>query len=269
MTSELESYYRQGELWDLSRYETSPEQRLRARVIASFIAPDTESVLDVGCGNGFVTRQLTAGRVLGLDPSPEALERFEGESVLGSAEALPFDDRSFEAVVCAEVLEHLPQDVFVKAARELDRVARRAIVVGVPYRQDLRTGMRRCADCGVRYHVELHQRSFSGPEAIARLLSGWRVQAVTLLGSQRRIRSEIFRALRYRVAPVVPAAGLGRCPECGSANAAGEGSGPFRRLFKALAWRMPKRTLAKWMIVLLVRAETHSEAAGDGGGGDG
>jgi len=31
---QLEAYYAQPELWDLQRYETNPDQRLRARVIA-------------------------------------------------------------------------------------------------------------------------------------------------------------------------------------------------------------------------------------------
>jgi len=65
------------------------------------------------------------------------------------------------------VLEHLSDELFGKVTNELARVARNSIVIGVPYRQDLRQGMTRCAECGCVYHVDLHCRSFNGPEDVA------------------------------------------------------------------------------------------------------
>ena len=49
---------------------------------------------------------------------------------LGSAYALPFRDDSFDTVLCSEVLEHLEHPV--DALRELNRVARRHIILTVP-----------------------------------------------------------------------------------------------------------------------------------------
>jgi len=83
-----------------------------------------ESVLDVGCGSGAVTREIarrvgSRGRAVGLDPSPALLavarelarEAGFGDRVEfreGSALELPFPDRSFDAVVCVTVLSHVP-----------------------------------------------------------------------------------------------------------------------------------------------------------------
>lgn len=251
----LERYYKQAELWHLDRYEGSDGERLRARVIASFIDREVESILDVGCGNGFVTRHLQGNRVVGLDPSKEALAHFEGESVVGVAESLPFEDRSFDAIVCAEVLEHLTDDVFVKAVRELDRVAKRFLIIGVPYRQDLREGMTICSDCHTRYHVHLHKRSFRGPEDFESVFPEFRVKATALLCNRERIRSRFFRILRYRLVGPRAHSPLARCPNCGSTKCREfKKTKRLRRwFFDGLAWRMKKTIVPHWLIVLLER----------------
>jgi SAM-dependent methyltransferase len=68
-----------------------------------------QRVLDVACGTGALTCQLPErvapnGSVVGLDANPEMLEVARGKSarvewILGRAEALPFADASFDAVV--------------------------------------------------------------------------------------------------------------------------------------------------------------------------
>ncbi len=76
-------------------------------------------VLDVGCGRQ-PYRSLVegvGGVYLGYDlPRPGAMAH-----VLGTASALPFAENSFDAVLCTEVLEHLPapQDCLREVARVL------------------------------------------------------------------------------------------------------------------------------------------------------
>ena len=94
------------------------------------------SLLDAGCGEGEMVRRgvVAAGvRTVLLDRNPDSAAR-----VIGSVDALPFPSRSFDVVTCLEVLEHLhdPTD----AVRELARVARRAVVVSVPYEPWFRIG---------------------------------------------------------------------------------------------------------------------------------
>ena len=101
---------------------------------------NAQSVLDAGCGEGFVTsflaQQDPALRLTGVDLSPEAIayaqEHF-GEQVrfrTGSVYKLPFSDNSFDTVLCSEVLEHL--DETTRAVNELKRVARRHVLLTVP-----------------------------------------------------------------------------------------------------------------------------------------
>jgi ubiquinone/menaquinone biosynthesis C-methylase UbiE len=108
------------------------------------VAPG-ERVLDVGCGSGAVTRTLArrvapGGRAVGVDTSAALLKvarEFADQAGLGATiefkegdcRALPFPDASFEAVVAATTLSHVP-DVG-RALAEMVRVTRPGGRVGV------------------------------------------------------------------------------------------------------------------------------------------
>jgi len=85
-------------------------------------------ILDAGCGGGLVARELAAAgaEVVGVDRSLGSLgvaRRAAGarfRSAQGRLERLPFADASFDAVVAADVLEHLPD--LPAAVAELARV---------------------------------------------------------------------------------------------------------------------------------------------------
>lgn len=92
-----------------------------------------ETVLDVGCGTGHTTRAVArpAARVVGLDLTEAMLSearRLAAEDGLanvefrrGDAEALPFDDESFDAVTCRLCAHHFgdPRQAVREAARVL------------------------------------------------------------------------------------------------------------------------------------------------------
>jgi hypothetical protein len=127
---------------------TEREQE-RIRDLLDLIPPLGDSVLDVGARDGYLSRRLVGrfGRVVALDlAQPEVA--FPGvECVAGDVTALAYADNAFDTVVCAEVLEHIPPADLARSCRELARVARRAIVIGVPYKQDLRYGETLCLTC--------------------------------------------------------------------------------------------------------------------------
>ncbi len=112
-------------------------RRLRALVSLASVGPG-EHVLEVGCGAGHALERFTGVRRTGVDLSVHMLERArlrlgrDVPLVRATADILPFPDAAFEAVVCTELLEHVPDPAAV--IRELMRVAGPSgrVVVSVP-----------------------------------------------------------------------------------------------------------------------------------------
>ena len=83
-----------------------------------------DRVLDVGCGEGALTRVLREecpGEVVGCDRDLGLLSEVGGSVVRGDAYRLPFSDDSFDLVVCQALLINLPDPE--RAVREFTRVA--------------------------------------------------------------------------------------------------------------------------------------------------
>lgn len=97
------------------------------------------SVLDVGCGEGFTLDRLQKDKIgksyEGLEYSKDAIEL--GKKLypklhirFGDIYELPYAENSFDLVICTEVLEHLENPR--KALRELIRVSNKYILLTVP-----------------------------------------------------------------------------------------------------------------------------------------
>jgi SAM-dependent methyltransferase len=149
----------------------------RFRETLSLIPTDCVSILDVGCGDGRMTNRLLARykKVVGLDNSSEALKYVECEKVLGSADALPFLNMNFDLVLCCEMLEHLPFEVYPKALKEIERVAAKYIIVSVPNDENIKLSMITCPNCKCTFHPWRHLRSFKLKD-MATLFSNFRLQ---------------------------------------------------------------------------------------------
>lgn len=97
------------------------------------------TVLDVGCGRGAFARALAAegAQMTGIDPYGAAVEEAraavpEGHFQVAGAEALPFADRSFDAVVIVNALHHVPGPFMATALKEAARVSRGPVLVIEP-----------------------------------------------------------------------------------------------------------------------------------------
>ena len=139
-------------------------------IVEHFRLEPGDRVLDVGCGKGFLAKDLMAVcpglQVHGLDISEYALRHCEaevsGRVVRGTADRLPFADGCFQAVLCINVGHNLNRDRCIAALKEIERLAPRRGYVQVD-----------------AYHTEAEREIFLG----------WGLTAVTFL------KPEDWRAL--------------------------------------------------------------------------
>ena len=91
------------------------------------------SVLDVGCAKGFMLhdfKELMPGlNIAGIDISEygieHAIEMVKPYLRVGNARELPYEDNSFDLVICINTVHNLPLEECKQALREIQRVTRK------------------------------------------------------------------------------------------------------------------------------------------------
>lgn len=146
------------------------------------IPRDVTTILDVGCGDGRIVQRLPKYfKATGVDYSYNSLRQLIGNGVCASSESLPFRDKSFDLVLCCEVLEHLPDEMFKITVAELERISRNQILISVPYKENLRSHDSKCLKCCTIFHIWGHVRRFSNPN-LDRLLANKEVNVTRYVG---------------------------------------------------------------------------------------
>jgi len=142
------------------------ERRVREFVISK-IPKNANSILDVGCGNGWVAKEfLPKGKqVYSLDISvtnPSIVKRlYPSEKhlcVAADSFHLPFSNDSFDCVIASEIIEHVfdPEE-FIK---ELFRVVKKGgdLIITTPYKEKIIYYL--CIHCNQKTPANAHIHSF-------------------------------------------------------------------------------------------------------------
>ena len=112
-------------------------QRARHRIVLGYLGPAGRQgeapVLDIGCGSSRIIQDLP--KAIGVDILLSKLRFLRGRHnrlVQATAFALPFPDNAFDAVICSEVIEHIPDHPAV--FQEMTRVLRPGgtLILGTP-----------------------------------------------------------------------------------------------------------------------------------------
>ncbi|MHC4720956.1 MAG: class I SAM-dependent methyltransferase, partial [Planctomycetota bacterium] len=105
------------------------------RHLSELLAMTEGKILDVGAGQGgaymFLSEEVLGRGIVAVEPNVAYFEKMAEvaptvEQVEGSIYNLPFEDKSFDTVMCSEVLEHLAEPD--KGIGELLRVCRGRLV---------------------------------------------------------------------------------------------------------------------------------------------
>ena len=94
--------------------------RYHSSIIKEMMEDIHGKILDAGCGTGLVSELYPNRDILGVDISLGMLKHHKGHHRYASVSELPFDDCSFDSVVCRSVLHHLHEPK--KALGEIRRV---------------------------------------------------------------------------------------------------------------------------------------------------
>ncbi|MCX8175877.1 MAG: class I SAM-dependent methyltransferase [Candidatus Bathyarchaeota archaeon] len=121
-------------------------------IINRFLREDVKDVLDVACGMGicmFVLRnkgKLYRSYNVGVDIFLGYLKhckshRIHDDCVYCDVRYLPFKEKSFDAVLCLEIIEHLAKKDGVKLLKTVEKIAKKQVVVTTP------TGFQHQGEC--------------------------------------------------------------------------------------------------------------------------
>lgn len=191
-------------------------EQVRIDSTLALIPDDVISVLDVGCGPGKLMARINRPIVFGTDLGRVGLRRAVKPVVRSSITQLPFADHSVDLVLCAEVLEHLPPDLVPSACAELVRVAKRYVLITVPYHEELLESSSQCPSCHHVFHLHGHQQKMDVDKLVPHFPPGgtvtvqfaWKVRpwSSVLL----KLRTFGFGLWKYSTHTLCPACGHDR-----------------------------------------------------------
>lgn len=156
---------------DLERKRTEDLIRLTVAAKEQLIRKSGEAItaIDIGARDGHFTRLLSEHffTTTALDLEKPTIDGENITSVQGNVTNLDFESNSFDFVLCAEVLEHIPPNLLQSACLELIRISSAYVLIGVPFNQDLRFGRTTCSSCGKKNPPWGHVNSFTEDKLIA------------------------------------------------------------------------------------------------------
>ncbi len=172
---------------DQTNYRNKKIEKARTSDLMDLIPDDCRgTVLDVGALDGWFSIILAErfDKVFALDLERPSIEHPRIQCVKGDATNLNFTSKEFDLVFCAEVLEHIPSKQLVKACSELERVAKEYILIGVPFKQEIRVGRTKCCTCGKRNPPWGHVNSFD-ENKLKQLFSLYEAKKISFIGENK------------------------------------------------------------------------------------
>jgi SAM-dependent methyltransferase len=255
-----DTIFNNSKLWQ--HYGCSADYQERIKIILDLIPENVNTVLDIGCGKGDIVNTLCthtgARHVVGCEVSPEALTYVMVPAVRAGLPSLPFAEKSFDLVICLEVLEHIAHAGYAAALREIRRIAKEYIIIGVPFQENLLTKQVLCAVCGRLSHADGHIRSYTS-KTLRSLLADFTLTTDRYAGVCQRRHTKTGIFLRQKIGGIYYKPELFHCPYCGSKQIRETKPGLhtlFREMTKKLNNRLLERKKSEpyWVISLYRRS---------------
>jgi SAM-dependent methyltransferase len=181
---------------DLDAYRKDPREVERVSSLFKLVPVGGRLALDIGARDGHLARLLADrfDKMVALDLEMPQIDHPRIDCVKGDVTQLGFAEGAFDVVLCAEVLEHIPNSSVAKAAQAIARVTGHTAVIGVPNRQDVRVACTTCRSCGKVDPPYGHVNSFD-EKTLAALFKELTVTATDYVGSTRASTNAVSAAL--------------------------------------------------------------------------
>jgi SAM-dependent methyltransferase len=206
--------------WEQTDTSADPNIVAKADLLVSMVPDGVRTIVDVGCGDGFITHRLAERwEVTGIDRSAVAISKLRCRAIEASADALPLPERSVDLLHSSQMLEHLPDGVFERAIAEMDRVASQWLLVSVPYREQIVRRFALCPQCALEFNIDGHLRSFD-KTAIDHAFPAFERIRTELVGPPEKPSYTSLERARQTIAKrwhMWKGAQI-QCPRCGETN---------------------------------------------------
>jgi len=142
----------------------SDKEKQRLNEITSLIPDSVKTILDAGSGDCRLSNLIQLKgcyKVVSTDIGLRGLRNAKSKTVNSMINSLPFRDNYFDLVICSEVLEHLPENIYYESLSELLRVSKKYILITVPNNENLLHNQLKCNNCDETIHTWGHLRKFN------------------------------------------------------------------------------------------------------------
>ncbi len=96
---------------------------------------DTYEILDVGCGHKILTRYFNCKKLIGIDICEDYLNKHDVHGDIRNLSKF-FKPNSFDCVLCLDVIEHLTNTEGIKLLEDIEKIARKKVIVFTPTNWD-------------------------------------------------------------------------------------------------------------------------------------
>ena len=100
--------------------------------VSEILEASPENVLVIGKGSGVTENTIQSLSNNKIHIVTLDINYAVNSDVVGEVAGLPFRNDSFDAIICCQVLEHIPYEKLALALSEMHRVARKRVVLSLP-----------------------------------------------------------------------------------------------------------------------------------------
>jgi hypothetical protein len=231
--------------------DLSPREQERLQKTFDALPDDVSTGLEIGFYDLRVTDILRKKIALVSIDLPKKVSSHYGYNLaFADIQALPFNDSTFDIVICTEVLEHLPKKVLLQGVKELQRVSRKYVLVSVPYKQRVWNEIFKCAHCGFTGNRMGHLH-YMDDDSLVLLFEGATPEKSELIGTISGYAPDWLYAVANTLGNAWCDFIFGNCPNCELSYHAVKPN-PLGYVLQRLIWRAEH--LAKprpaWLLTL-------------------